>query len=184
MNYYVKIKRLGETFFKDRLITKTGLQKFLRHYKRKQKQMEHIRKIGIRNFVKEIDKDIKVKFQEWDLECNIFEETVYIGKTYDKETDRRFGEFVKELDSHCRAPIFLLSVLHEIGHIMTYEEEALDEKDFLYAAIDLKLKLGADEEECVKEYFRIPLEMEATQWAIDFANNNPKLIDSYKWLCR
>lgn len=183
--YYVKIRRLGETFFKDRLITKTGLQKFLKHYKRKQKQMEHIRKIGIRNFVKEIDKDIKVKFQEWDMECDIFEETIYIGKQYDEENDRRYKEFIGELDSHCRAPVFLLSILHEIGHIMTYEdEEKLDEKDLLYAAIQLKMDAGEDMDECVAEYFRIPLEMEATQWAINFANDNPKLIDSYKWLSK
>lgn len=183
--YYIKIRKLGEAFFKDRLITKTGLQKFLKHYKRKQKQMEHIRKIGIRNFVKEIDKDIKVKFQEWDMECDIFENTVYIGKPYDKENDRRFGEFIKELNPTCNVPVFLLSILHEVGHIMTYEDdEKLDEKDLLYAAIDLKIQSGADLDACVAEYFRIPLEREATEWAIEYAMNHPELMAKYSWLCR
>ena len=146
--------------------------------------MNIIRRIGIKQFIKEIDKDIKVKFQKYDMECDIFEEIVYIGKPYDKENDRRFGEFVKELNPACDAPVFLLSILHEVGHIMTYEEDALEEKDFLYAAIDLKLQSGEDEEECVKEYFRIPLEKAATEWAIDFAMSNPQLIEKYKWLCR
>ncbi len=143
------------------------------------------KKMGIRKFIKEIDKDIKVKFQKWDMECDIFEETVYIGKTYDKENDRRFGEFVKELNPACDVPVFLLSILHEIGHIMTYEDdEKLDEKDFLYAVIQFKMDTGEDMDECVAEYFRIPLEREATEWAIEYAMNHPALMAKYSWLCR
>ena len=64
------------------------------------------KKMGIKKFIKEIDKDIKVKFQKYDMECDIFEEIVYIGKPYDKENDRRFGEFVKELNPACDIPVF------------------------------------------------------------------------------
>lgn len=149
--------------------------------------MNIIKKIGIRKFVKEIDKDIKVKFQKWDMECDIFEETVYIGNTYNIRTDKLYMEYVKELAPDCNVPVFLLSILHEIGHIMTYEEEDMDEKDMVYGLLKATLDDNPSEEledMCVKAYFRIPLEEKATLWGIDFAMTHPELIQKYMWLCK
>lgn len=149
--------------------------------------MNIIKKIGVKKFVKEIDKDIKVKFQKWDMECDIFEEIVYIGKTYTPRMDELFMDYVKQINPNCNTPMFLLSILHEIGHIMTYEEEDLDEKHATYGL--LQIFLGEDPspeaiDACANMYFRIPLEAKATMWAIDFAMSNPDLINKYLWLCK
>ena len=150
--------------------------------------MNIIKKIGIRNFIKEIDKDIKVKFQKYDMECDVFEEIVYIGETYDKRTDVFFKEFVKELNPNCNVPIFMLSILHEIGHIMTWTEEEMDEKDVIYNLLMTEFVSSIKDEEKLKKYdnlyFNIPLEKNATLWGINFAMEHPQLIEKYLWICK
>ena len=149
--------------------------------------MNIVKRFGIKKFIKEIDKDIKVKFQKWDMECDVYEDTVYIGATYNKRTDVLYENFVKTLNPDCDVPVFLLSILHEIGHIMMYDEEDMEEKDMIYGL--LKTALDNDpsqdlEDRCVKAYFRIPLELKATQWGIDYAMSHPDFIQKYMWLCK
>ena len=60
--------------------------------------MNIIKKFGVKKFVKEIDEDIKVKFQKWDMECDIFEEIIYIGKTYTPRMDELFMDYVKQIN--------------------------------------------------------------------------------------
>lgn len=148
--------------------------------------MNIIKRIGIRKFIREIDKDIKVKFQKYDMECDIYEETVYIGKTYDSRNDKFFMEFVKELNPECNIPVLPLSILHEIGHIMTWDEDAADEKDMIYALLKVNFDESEKDDATLKEYddmyFRIPLEQNATQWGIDFAMSHPELIEKYNWI--
>lgn len=148
--------------------------------------MNIIKKIGIKRFVREIDKDIKVKFQKYDMECDVYEDTLYIGKTYDSRNDRFFMEFVKELNPDCNVHVFPLSILHEIGHIMTWDEDAADDKDMLYALLKISFDESKKDDAALKEYddmyFRIPLEQNATQWGIDFAMAHPELIEKYSWI--
>ena len=44
-------------------------------------------KIGIYNFIKEINSNYKVKFQKEETEVDIPETTIYIGKQSDKESE-------------------------------------------------------------------------------------------------
>ena len=150
--------------------------------------MERNIKRGIKNFIAEVNPMLKVKFQEWDLECDVFEEIIYVGKTYDKRTDRYFKNFVNELNPECaKVNPFLLSLLHEIGHIETWEDEVADEKDAVYALLKMQFDEETDltdarcEEYC-NLYFRIPLEQNATEWGIDFALSHMDLMKKYEWL--
>jgi hypothetical protein len=146
--------------------------------------MNIIKKIGCRNFVKEIDKNIKVKFQKYDMQCDVDDEIVYIGKSYNIDTDRYFMDYVKELSPKCKTPMFLLSILHEIGHIMTWTDDNADLKETQFALLEMGYQEGEiDLEECCNMYFRIPLESNATIWAIEFAEDHPDLIKKYLWLC-
>ena len=142
---------------------------------------------GIRDFVAAVNPMIKVKFQKWDLECEVYEDTLYIGKCYDKRTDRYFENFIHTLNPDCNFNVFLLSLLHEIGHIETWDEDVADEKEIIYGL----LKLTYDEEQNLTDkemeaycqsYYRIPLEQNATQWGIDFAMAHPQLMEKYSWL--
>lgn len=150
--------------------------------------MNIIKKIGIKRFIREIDKDIKVKFQKYDMECDVYEETVFIGDTYDARTDKFFMEFVKEIRPDCNIPVLPLSILHEVGHIMTWDEDLSTDKDMTYALLKMGFEEGKKDDAALKEYddmyFRIPLELNATLWGIDFAMNNPELMKKYNWIWR
>ena len=144
-------------------------------------------KLGIYRFIKEVNPELLVKFQKYDLECDVFDEIIYIGESYDKRTDKYFENFVKQLNPKCsKINPFLLSLLHEIGHIETYTEEDMDNKDAIYAI----LKMQYDEEELSDEkleeycdkYFRIPLEQNATEWGINYALSHLDLMQKYDWL--
>ena len=150
--------------------------------------MDKTMKLGIYNFIKEVNSDYNVKFQKYDLECDIDEETIYVGESYDRRTDKYFENFVSQLNPDCRkVNPFLLSLLHEIGHIETYTEEDEDDKDMKYAI----LKMQYDDEEQLSDekleeycdmYFRIPLEQNATEWGIDYALSHLDLMQKYDWL--
>lgn len=144
-------------------------------------------KLGIYKFIKEVNPDYNIKFQKYDLECDVYEETIYVGESYDKRTDRYFENFVNELNPECsKVNPFLLSLLHEIGHIETYTEEDEDDKDKVYAI----LKMQYDEEELSDDkleeycnmYFRIALEQNATEWGINYALSHLDLMEKYSWL--
>ena len=133
-------------------------------------------KLGIYKFIKEVNPDYAVKFQKYDLECDIFDETI------------SFANFVNQLNPECsKVNPFLLSLLHEIGHIETYTEEDEDDKDMKYAMLKMQYD---DEEELSDErleeycdmYFRIPLEQNATEWGIDYALSHLDLMQKYDWL--
>lgn len=143
-------------------------------------------KQGIRNFIAEVNPMIEVHFQDYDLECDVFDEIVYIGKTYDKKTDIFFEKFVHELNPQCNFNTFLLSILHEIGHIETWTDEDADNKDAIYAMLKMQFDSKELDEKTLEEYcnmyFRIPLEQNATQWGIDFAMTHQELMEKYDWL--
>lgn len=144
-------------------------------------------KLGIYRFIKEVNPELLVKFQKYDLECDIFDEIIYIGESYDRRTDKYFENFVNQLNPECsKINPFLLSLLHEIGHIETYTEEDMDNKDATYAI--LKMQYDEDElsdeklEEYCNMYFRIPLEQNATEWGINYALSHLDLMQKYDWL--
>lgn len=150
--------------------------------------MERKMKEGIIGFIHEINPMLKVEFQKWDLECDVFDEIIYVGETYDIRTDRYFREFVNKLNPDCaKVNLFLLSLLHEIGHIETWDDDVADEKDAIYAL----LKMQYDEEKDLTDaqckeycdlYYRIPLEQNATEWGIEFALSHMDLMKKYEWL--
>ena len=144
-------------------------------------------KKGIRDFINIINPDLKIKFQKWDLECDVHTDTIYIGKTFDKRTDEYFKNFCKILNPETvKINSFLLSILHEIGHIETWTEEDDEQKNVLY---DI-LKTQFDEEELDNEkmaeycdmYFKIPLEQNATEWGINYALTHLDLMQQFDWL--
>ena len=145
-------------------------------------------KLGIYRFIKEVGKEYGVKFHDYDLQCDVFDEVVYVGETYDRRTDIYFENFVNKLNPECKKiNSFLLSLLHEIGHIETWSDEASDEKDVIYALLEMQYD---SEEELTDEkleeycdlYFNIPLEKNATLWGIDYALSHLDLMEKYAWL--
>ena len=142
--------------------------------------MNIIKKYYVKKFVKQIDKTIKVKFGKR-LECEPAENTIYVNNVTDKIDIKTFNEYIKELNNKCNFNSFLLGILHEIGHIYTYEEQ--DEEEYNR---DVKLlSLLFQEKKLTDEqvnyfYLRLPLESNATKWAIEFAMLNKNFCKYYQ----
>lgn len=142
--------------------------------------MNIIKRFYVKQMVKQIDKSIKVKFGKC-LECEPTENTIYVNNKTDIIDIVTFRDYVKELDSKCKFNTLLLGILHEIGHIYTYEEQNEEEytRDTeLLSLLFKEKKLSA--KQLNKFYVRLPLEANATKWAIDFAMQNKKFCKYYQ----
>lgn len=139
--------------------------------------MNKMRKV--KQFVKIIDNSIKVKKGKA-LECDIENKTIYISFKSNPVDIKTFLDFIKELNPKCKYNDIILGILHEIGHIYTYDklnEKHWEEDNELLSALYKQNLISATDFN--KFYVRLPLEKNATQWAIDFAMLNKKLMNKY-----
>lgn len=83
--------------------------------------------------------------------------------------DRLFMEYAKSIGLKTKIDIFLLSFLHELGHHETLDE--IDDDDEEYSRL-IKENLNSDNDDNCKIYFALPDEKMATEWAINYINNN------------
>ena len=134
------------------------------------------KKYLVRHFVKNINKDFRVSFADT-FEVDIPEEHIYITFNYDKELDQMYDDFLYEQFGK-RYNIFLLSLLHEVGHIITYEDELEEDRDIIYGLLKLDYEEGkSDIAEYNHKYFLIPMEFEATCWAVEYYENHKEKCD-------
>lgn len=95
---------------------------------------------------------------------NIVEYTLVVSA----RMDRMFREFAETLGLIHKVDVFLLSLLHEVGHHETYDE--LDDADITYSA-DIKATLTTNDCD-VETYFNLPDEYAATEWAVNYINTH------------
>lgn len=118
-----------------------------------------------------LDSWVKKEFSE-DLSIVEADDFYYMPETDEigfskyvyEEHDAKFLEFAQELGLEYDVDVFLLSLLHEVGHFFTIEDEELD--------IFWKARLDNGAPTDVDEYYRDPIEAAATKWAVDYINNN------------
>lgn len=118
----------------------------------------------------EVDTEVGLDFAYYYAQSKIVYSLVSTEKT-----DRLFMEFAKANGLEVDCGIFLLSFFHELGHHETIEE--LDEK-IENKCTKVKATLTDSEEDC-KKYFALADEIIATEWAINYINNN---VDSIREL--
>lgn len=142
--------------------------------------MKLFRKHFVRQMVKAIDPTIKVKFGK-SLQCDIDNKTIYVAFKTNLIDKITFRDYVRELNSKCRFNTLILGILHEIGHIYTYDEQAEEEwiRDNELLSL-LYHKKQIDDIDMNRFYIRIPMESWATEWAIDFAMKNKKFCRYYQ----
>lgn len=108
------------------------------------------------------------------------EEEVHYKLTQTIE-DEWFMEFIKETFGYVPTNSFIMSLLHEVGHHNTYDE--LEDEDINFSE-DEKERISeemqtADAERTKAlewEYFNLPDEIVATEWAVDYAVNHTEEI--------
>lgn len=130
----------------------------------------------ITQFVHKIDSSIQIDFDD-DFCADVVNKIIYIESKEHIEEDRLIQEFVQEKFNVLIDP-FLIGILHEVGHIMTYDEQKNDERSILYALLAINYN-EKEYEEYSKMYFSIPAEFEATKWAVNYYINHKKLCDNF-----
>lgn len=102
-----------------------------------------------------------------------------VDEWFDEFVFKTFGFEVGEND-------FVLSLLHEIGHLKTLknvDEETYDKCHAKIEKITKKLDKATTEQEEKKlhfKYFAVPTELIATAWAVEWARKHPK---KYRKMC-
>lgn len=97
-----------------------------------------------------------------------------------KLEDIWFNEFVKKRFGYKVKNSFMITVLHEVGHKETLED--IYESDTVYEfcmrekkRIEKAMENAKDKKECKKlefEYFSLPDEIIATEWAVNYAKEH------------
>lgn len=94
--------------------------------------------------------------------------------------DKWFREFVKERFRYEIKSDMIMSLLHEIGHAKANENIVDDIQDFCLeekARISIEMMVAEDEETgraLSFQYFSLPDEIMATQWAVKYAETHKK----------
>lgn len=107
--------------------------------------------------------------------------TIIVGEL----SDEAWTEYVKDTFNYTIENIFVFSLLHELGHHFTlnnYSNRERKKEDEAVNFIEAKLKKSITKEtdkQLYKEYFNLPLERVATEWAVNYARSNKEKLDSF-----
>ena len=131
----------------------------------------------IKELVYLIDPEIKVQMSGDEFYCIISEKLINVPFVSNPEGDRLFCEFVYDRFGTVINP-YLMGVLHECGHIMTFDKNLDRDRDILYYMLQLDY---VDErvEELSYAYFSIPAEFEATKWAVNYYLSYKEYCDNF-----
>ena len=101
---------------------------------------------------------------------------VVLGGLTNERADKLFMEYCGELGLEVPVSVETMSFLHEVSHHITIpflDEDELNESEF----IKLTLCITEDEsDEAYMEYFKCPIEYEATNDAVKFCNACPEVV--------
>lgn len=110
-------------------------------------------------------------FAYW-TESDLIQYTIFLHQ----DSDIYFSDFIKKEFNFSVSDIFLVSLLHEVGHYYTIDD--FEEDELLNDEL-IKDELSNDqqitEEERNFKYFSLPVEYAATEWAINFLKDNPSI---------
>lgn len=89
--------------------------------------------------------------------------------------DRLYSEFIEE-NFNFTAPIFLLTLFHEIGHYFTNDYWSnKEQKNF----VRRKARLNGNNNDDTRLYFSLPDEYEATKWGIEYIKSHPEEVEKF-----
>lgn len=132
---------------------------------------------SITSFIHSIIPDVRVIFEDNEYYVNVEGRVINVGINPDPEGDRLIHEFVLEKFGVSMHPA-LIGILHEIGHIMTFNPDVYAEGEALYFLLSLSYDSMAHEEYS-RIYFSIPNEFAATEWAVNYYLSHKEKCDNF-----
>lgn len=131
---------------------------------------------GLNLWLKHNNFDCTCEKGDNDFEYDNDDEVIFCGNLADNCEDK-FTAFARSKGLYRSADIRTIAFLHELGHYNTMD--GLTKKQELISLLGKKLINGTPTpNEFIANikyfiYYRLPVERVATEWAIDYANNNP-----------
>lgn len=109
------------------------------------------------------------------------DERVYFSIAITERADRLFKSYI-EKTFHFNVPhIFMISLLHEVGHfytLHTFSKMRLEAAHSAKKLIEEALEMD-DDDEIYSLYFDLSIEKVATAWAVDYYRKNMKRCEDF-----
>lgn len=100
---------------------------------------------------------------------------------YSERADRLFREYIKSHFSFEVPNLFMMSLLHEVGHAMTlftFSKTEMENAHHAKELIENDLK-EEDTDETFSKYFDLDIEKVATEWAVNYYRSNSEKIEDF-----
>lgn len=121
-----------------------------------------------------------------DFSYDIEEERVYFSILVAERSDRLFKEYIKKTFNFDVPSIFMISLLHEVGHAETIKDITFKQfkkdrraKNVLIERLEAVSKDDPAYDVIFSEYFDLGVEKVATQWAINYYKTNKRRCDDF-----
>ena len=107
--------------------------------------------------------------------------TVQWGMFDSEKTDNHFRQFFHEYGMKNDECIFIISLLHEVGHFQTIHFFSNEEFESDFAAKENRISDGTIDTDYW--YWELPIELAANMWAINWINEHPIEVKELYKLC-
>lgn len=131
----------------------------------------------LNNFILEINPFYEVFEDEYfSSDWRNLEVYVYLGNK-ELEGDKEYIDFIKK-EYNFQPNNFIISFLHEIGHLETETQRLSDNRAIEYATLEYAFENNLiTREQLFDKYFKIEAEILATNWAVNYYKNNEEKIN-------
>ena len=137
----------------------------------------------LNNFLQENCFDCHAVYDvEADSYYSIYEEEIVLGGQPDAVADKVFMKYVKELGLMGEWNINTLTFMHELSHHLTLhllDEEEVKISQEIKFFCSLESERFGDNEDICMIYFKCPEEAIATEYAVEYLNNNYELMQEF-----
>lgn len=110
------------------------------------------------------------------------DERVYFSIAFSERADKLFKEYVLKKFNFEIKNIFIMSLLHEVGHFFTlntFSKMEIENDHLAKEVIEEMLDADDSDDEIYSLYFDLKIERVATAWAVDYYKSNKKRCDNF-----
>lgn len=109
------------------------------------------------------------------------DDRVYFSIIVSERSDRLFKQYISNEFHFDVSNIFIISLLHEVGHAQTlwqFSQKQIQSAHRAKKSIEKKLEKN-NSDEIYSQYFDLSIEKAATAWAVNYYKNNKARCDEF-----